>query len=147
MAKLFVIRCVVPLMVITPTAATTTQKRATSALWRSTKRVSAGIATSEFRLPAAVPPAAAQDCRSGPPPVVPPRLALCRTTGGLTADRLLPGEYSDDQPGGVDSGPRTRLLFVHRTCQGGVAALAELTRQGCGFRPGGDRCPGIRQLR
>ncbi len=49
MAKLFVIRCVVPLMVMTPMADTTTQKRATSALWRSTKRVSAGIGTSEFR--------------------------------------------------------------------------------------------------
>ena len=47
MAKLLVIRWVVPLMVITPTAATTTQNRATSALWRSTKRVSAGIVASE----------------------------------------------------------------------------------------------------
>src|SRR5260370_1091750 len=33
-------------MVITPTAATTTQKRGTSALWRRTKRVRAGIVTS-----------------------------------------------------------------------------------------------------
>ena len=46
MEKLFVIRWVVPLMVITPTAATTTQNRVTSALWRRTKRVSAGIVTS-----------------------------------------------------------------------------------------------------
>src|SRR6516162_11161682 len=46
MEKSFVIRWVVPLMVITPTAATTTQNRATSALWRSTKRVSAVIAIS-----------------------------------------------------------------------------------------------------
>jgi hypothetical protein len=33
-------------MVITPTAATTTQNRVTSALWRRTKRVIAGIVTS-----------------------------------------------------------------------------------------------------
>ena len=46
MEKSFVIRWVVPLMVITPTAATTTQNRVTSALWRRTKRVSAGIVTS-----------------------------------------------------------------------------------------------------
>src|SRR5258707_11045830 len=46
MEKLFVMRWVVPLMVITPTAATTTQNRVTSALWRRTKRVSAGIVTS-----------------------------------------------------------------------------------------------------
>src|SRR6516225_8841105 len=47
MAKSLVIRWVVPPIVITPAAATTTQNRATSALWRSTKRVIAGIMTSE----------------------------------------------------------------------------------------------------
>src|SRR6185437_14394202 len=69
MAKSFVIRWVVPLIVITPTAATTTQNRVTSALWRSTKRVIAGIVTSgspgrrPFRqLP--VKRAAASPCRS-----------------------------------------------------------------------------------
>jgi hypothetical protein len=46
MEKLFVIRCVVPLIVSTPATATASQNRATTALWRSTKRVMAGIAAS-----------------------------------------------------------------------------------------------------
>src|SRR5579864_7514245 len=70
MEKSLVIRWVVPLIVNTPAAATTTQNRATSALWRSTKRVSAVIATSVFlaggrSADACQPPAQAPRTSSG----------------------------------------------------------------------------------
>ena len=68
MAKSLVIRWVVPLMVITPTAATTTQNRVTSALWRRTKRVSAGIVTSESRAGGR-----SASCSSSVPPQAPGR--------------------------------------------------------------------------
>src|SRR6516162_687256 len=43
-------------------------------------------------VPAAAPPAAAQECRRGPPVVVPRRMALGGTAAGLAASGVLPGE-------------------------------------------------------
>src|SRR5437660_516711 len=83
MEKLFVIRWVVPLMVITPTAATTTQNRVTSALWRRTKRVSAGIVTSGSGIRGAGGRSAS--CCSS----VPPQPGRCARRLGRRGERLL----------------------------------------------------------
>src|SRR3982075_414447 len=77
MEKSLVIRWVVPLIVMTPATATSSQVSATSALWRSTKRVSACISGLPLhRSPAACPPATAS---------VPPRRVLARPAEVVSA--------------------------------------------------------------
>src|SRR6516162_2216974 len=92
MEKLLVIRCVVPLIVITPTTATTTQNRATSALWRSTKRVSAVIAILHLPRPAAVPPTLVS---------LPPGAPSRRPAAGVTCRYHRGSNSLPPTPGGV----------------------------------------------
>src|SRR5579875_3335864 len=107
MAKVFVIRCVVPPMVSTPAAATTTQNRATSALWRSTKLVSAVMVSS---LVGCGGGRRARSSRRRWQSAVPP--------GDSAAPGLLPREYPGCQPGDADC----RLARAYACGMDGVVA-------------------------
>src|ERR1700722_12374661 len=140
MAKLFVMRWVVPLIVSTPTAATATQNRATSALWRSTKRVSVVIATSGFPGRRKFPPTL-ESLSPATPARRPATGGTCRYHRGSSGRRRTPGGVGGSSPGGGRRGPAACLRFCHDRSLGGVAALAPEARAG---QPGLGRGPGRR---
>ena len=129
-----------------PGGGESTQNRATSAWWRSTKLVSVVIVTSGLRCRWSFhQPQPA--CRPAPPPVVRRQQALAGTTARSRPARRTPGGVRRRSTPGGRLRPGWCLRCWHATCPGGVAALGELPGQGCHLRPGADRHPGRRQLR
>src|ERR1700733_10039357 len=100
MAKLLVIRWVVPLIVMTPAATTASQNTVTSSLWRNTKRVSAcmtGLRGPVGR-PAVRPPGTPASLPISAPRIVGPRQSLARTPLVGPGPPVLPAEYAVAHP-------------------------------------------------
>src|SRR5579875_3503908 len=106
MEKSLVMRWVVPPTVSTPATATASHSSATSALWRRTKRVRAGIGASRFIRPAGLPPAIAS---------VPPARVLRRPAEVASSRRAYsPGST---RPGGWPAGRNGLTLRGMDTAQ------------------------------